>query len=68
MMLVDRAMHWRKARLSRHTILGCVPLDGETKVGANMVRLLLKAVSWEWSFASLAPDALPMDARDGILR
>ena len=67
-MPADRAMHGRKDRLSGHAILGCAPPPDEAKVGATLVRLLLEAASGAWSFASLAPDALPRDARDGIPR
>ena len=68
LMPADCAIHRWKDQLSGRDILGRVPPDDEAKVGATIVRLLVKATFGAWSFASLAPDALPRGAWDGILR
>ena len=68
LMVATRAVHRRKNRLSKYAILGCVPPADEANVGATLVGLLLEAAPDVWSFASLAPNALPKDAQDGVPR
>ena len=60
------AMDQRKDRVSGNAMLGCIPPDDDAKVGATLIRFLLKATSL-WSFVSLGPDALPGDAGE-VLR